>query len=246
MENSGKIKAIIRIAALALIILFFVPMMSVSCGLIEIEFSLYDIATANLNDIVAEETGMGFGAGFEEMEPVPAFFIFILLALVILIFANKARILSSICAILSAIGLYGVSYIIEEEVKREASVEGYSYASVETTTWFTVYMIICIGIVVLLAYERSIINDEKKNASQNATMGYAPSYAPPPPPPPPQQMQFTYCSKCGHREPTGVRFCSHCGGEIQPAQSKTMFCSKCGNKYSEGEMFCSRCGNNLK
>ncbi len=51
------------------------------------------------------------------------------------------------------------------------------------------------------------------------------------------------CPKCGHQNPAGARFCSHCGEKIEAAAGG--FCSNCGAQLTPEARFCPQCGQKV-
>ena len=49
------------------------------------------------------------------------------------------------------------------------------------------------------------------------------------------------CSKCGHENPEGAKFCLECGSEIVSG----IKCPKCGHMNPDGAKFCLECGSKL-
>lgn len=75
-----------------------------------------------------------------------------------------------------------------------------------------------------------------------------------PPPSPisstgPQGIQV--CPKCHQQEPSGARFCSHCGGTLvipqmtAPSSGSEFRCPSCNNILKEHAKFCPECGKQL-
>ena len=48
-----------------------------------------------------------------------------------------------------------------------------------------------------------------------------------------------HCSKCGHENAAGQKFCGNCGNSLAAA------CSNCGAENPPGNRFCGECGSHL-
>jgi len=48
------------------------------------------------------------------------------------------------------------------------------------------------------------------------------------------------CSKCGHENPAGDKFCGKCGAPLHPV------CPHCGAELVPGDKFCGKCGKEIK
>src|SRR5512132_4407730 len=47
------------------------------------------------------------------------------------------------------------------------------------------------------------------------------------------------CESCGTENPSGQRFCGHCGAAL------TLICGSCGATNQPGQRFCGACGTSL-
>ena len=59
------------------------------------------------------------------------------------------------------------------------------------------------------------------------------------------QPQTAPCTKCGHQNPVGAKFCQNCGAPAQAPQAATVPCPKCQAPVQEGAKFCSGCGQSM-
>lgn len=260
MKAKEIISIAVKILALILLVLFFVPTISVSCSKIEVEISAFDAASGNIDEKINYEFGSeAVDSDSEEYKAEPLLYLFIIFAVAILIIANKNAIASSILSLCSIILLIVFKSTINAKVEENMS---YGVVKIEITPWFYVHIFICVSIIAVLMYEKFILkNSENKvmgsaggiyGSNYNTSQGYAPQGQP-------QQSYNTYqgygapqnsasvCSTCGKHLTLGIKFCSVCGTPApQPAPQKVeKFCSKCGTKYVEGTAFCSACGNQL-
>lgn len=239
MDYSSKIKFGVRIAAVVLIILFFVPTISVSCSDYEAEFSAFDAAVGNVDEIVYEEMGLDKSSGDEGIDPAPLLFVLIIIAAIILKFSNDNAIVSSVCAAASAVVMYIFKSGAKDEAVRQGSYEGYNMVKVDTTSWFTIHIIVCLGIIAVLMYEKYVLqvpeNHKKvKNTVDNILGNNGPSTT---------ATNMITCAKCGNKVPVGTKFCRACGNDMQPPRDEKRFCSNCGHKQTADEVFCPNCGN---
>ena len=284
MNTSNKIKLAVRIAAVILIVLFFVPTVTVSCSDMVVEISAFDAAAGNVEEKVSKEMGEGLmeDMGIGDMgdltgessndiyAPNPILYILIVFAAAMLVIANKNAIASIILAISSAI----VMFLFKSGVADRVKEDGMALVKVKTTPWFTVHIIVCVAIVLMLLYDKFVLQAKKPQNTATVGGGYgqAPGYQPPQYTPPqynanqynanqyntPQYAQPQYnsnpnptpntagCQQCGAPLMQGATFCSRCGSPVVKEQPKIeKFCPQCGTKYTEGQPFCVNCGNKL-
>lgn len=60
----------------------------------------------------------------------------------------------------------------------------------------------------------------------------------------PNTTQNMACPKCGNQIPSGLKFCSYCGENLQTSSSNEVICPSCGKKSLPGK-FCTECGSPL-
>ena len=53
-------------------------------------------------------------------------------------------------------------------------------------------------------------------------------------------VNFNTCSKCGHKNPAGTKFCSKCGAIIVKK------CPYCGAQNDDSAQYCNSCGKNIQ
>ena len=137
-------------AALVLIVLFFIPSFCVSCGGIEAEVSGFGAAIGNVNVKDSEENATP--------EPAPWLFILPILSALIILYANKKRIISTACALGNIVMMFVFKLAVEAYVDKE---ELQGYLEVETKPAFTIYIVICILIVLALAFDKFVLGKKK-------------------------------------------------------------------------------------
>lgn len=258
MDISKKIKFGVRIAAILLIIFFFVPTVSVSCSGYTTEISALNAVTGNYGGANTDASLGGLlGTTSTSMSQgivsSSAYLLLLLpvLAILILVFSNSNAIISSVCAAGSAIGMLLFKSGVKKEVKLmmgemgEDAIYGEELFSVKGTIWFTIHIIVCIAIIAVLMYEKFVLqNPENKKKIAGAVGGVFGNITNPVQTP---RTDSRTCAKCGTALADGAKFCATCGTPVPPPAPKKVekFCSTCGTKYVEGTAFCSACGNKL-
>ena len=275
MDTSKKIKLGVRIAALLLMVIFFMPTISVSCsGYASTEMSAFDAVTGDYGEYDLGDLSdvLGTTSMTSTASPESAYLLLVLpiLAILILIFANSKAILSAICAAGSAIGMLLFKSGVEKEIDDMMGLMGGygSYGkglvSVKGTTWFTVHMVVCVAIVGVLMIEKFVLqNPQNKqkvanmfgNANNGPQQGYgapqqgygAPQQGYGAPQGYAPQNNAPVCAQCGAPLTPGTKFCARCGAPAPaPApQNVEKFCSACGTKCAPGTAFCPTCGNKM-
>ena len=132
----------IRIAALILVVIFFVPTICVSCqGEESTEISGFAAAVGNID---SEDV---------DAEAKPVLFVIPALALLIAALGNKLHIISAIAAEGNIIAMIlmknGVQKMVEERFDEFAG-----YITVETTNAYTIHMVVCVVIVIALLVDK--------------------------------------------------------------------------------------------
>jgi len=199
-----KLSTIIRLCALILVILFFVPTTIVSCNSYmtsyEVEVSPFGLATGTLNadSEDAEEYT-------EEIEAQPVLFVMLGLSVVLLILGSKFPILGAIVTLANTVMLYLmyngiVDYIVEEY-------DGMG-VHVSKTGAFTGYVALTVVVIVLLIMKQFRIFDRlyqlKKPA--NPEVSTDPSET--------DRGESNICLNCGETVEAGSTFCGNCGHRI--------------------------------
>ena len=151
--NSSKIKKGIsigvRVAALALIVLFFIPSFCVSCGDMEANVSGFGAAIGNIDVENSEENATP--------DPAPWLFILPILSALIIFYTNQKRIISMVCALGNIIMMFVFKFAVNSYVDKEF--EG--YLEIETKPAFAIYIVICILIILALAFDKFILGRKK-------------------------------------------------------------------------------------
>lgn len=146
MTNSKISKYIsigIRIAALLLIILFFVPSICVSCDDMEVSFSAFEAAMGQVEEDLALEYDY-------------VLFVVLLLPLLILICANKAPIITATLSVMNIVAM--IIYIIMVKIRCDAYFEGIEMmVNVKPKFAFVLNIVLCLAIMGAVIFERLII-----------------------------------------------------------------------------------------
>ena len=257
METSKKIDFAVRIAAIAIIVIFFIPTFCVSCeDYMEVEFSAFDAATGNINEKIADELGTEYDKDDPYVNASPILFIIVILAGVIIKFSNTNHKVSIICAASCLI----VMPIMKGEVYNFINSEEYAryVFDVKTTFAYALHIILSIAIIVILLFEKYVLQDPVRNDQFNEMrkkyiQGYenVQSYSS-------DNMRSTKnnivetndkvadeptCSLCGAPLGKGATYCSKCKSEINPVnvkESKSWMCS-CGAVNNNNDNYCSVC-----
>lgn len=145
--TSSKISKIIsigiRIAALLLIVLFFVPSICVSCDDMEANFSAFEAAMGQVEEDLA-------------MEYDYILFVLLLLPLIILICANKVSVITATVSVMNIVAM--IIYIIMVKIRCDAYFEGIEMmVSVEPKFAFILNIVLCAAIIGVVIFERRII-----------------------------------------------------------------------------------------
>lgn len=273
MENSRKISFIVRIAAIAIIIIFFVPTFCVSCGDYEFEFSAFDLAIGKADDKLLEDlSGKDYDREDDDLEAAIILFVIIILAAIIVKYANGKSKLSLICSIGCLISMPLTKYIIQRYIDDE----GYARYTIdlETTFAYSLHIILSIIIIVALLFEKYVLNDlsadaqldesllmlfnkvkklvvfESNNSNSNIntntytnTSKYQTDYL--------KKNTNTYsigsfCGNCGSKMQESNIYCPNCGTKREhgaPKDNQSWTCS-CGAVNSSSSSYCNTCFKN--
>ena len=138
----------IRIVALVLLLIFFIPTLCVSCQGEKVDVSGFDAATGNVS---------------REAEAAPWLFVIPVLAVVIGILATKFHIVTMICAAANIVMMFifklAVNIWVEDYFDEAAS-----YVHVNATTAFSLHIILCLLIILATAFDGYILDNPKFKA----------------------------------------------------------------------------------
>ena len=145
--TSSKISKIIsigiRIAALLLIVLFFVPSICVSCDDMEANFSAFEAALGKVEEDLA-------------MEDDYILFVLLLFPLVILICTNNTPMITATVSAMNIVSM--IVYIIMVKVRCNAYFEGIEMMiEVKPKFAFILNIALCAAIIGVVVFERHII-----------------------------------------------------------------------------------------
>ncbi|MBE6983695.1 MAG: hypothetical protein E7435_05370 [Ruminococcaceae bacterium] len=163
MEMSKKISSIVKIAALAIIVVFFIPSFCVSCGgaEVEVEFSAFDAAIGIVDDKAYEVIGSTPSEdSAEEIEASPLLFVIVILAVVIFKYTNTRSLISIVSAIGCAVTMLLMKQGVEDYIHDSES--AMFVLDMETTFAYSLHMILSIGIIALLLFERFILDHPER------------------------------------------------------------------------------------
>ncbi len=263
MENSKKISFVLRIAAIAIMVIFFIPTFCVSCeDYINVEFSAFDAAVGIIDDKIADDldtddyddTGDGIDAS-------PILFGILICAVLILKYANTKFVLSLVCGIGCLIGMPLMSIGVKEYIK-DAGYPAYMI-SVETTLAYKLHILLSIIIIIALLFEKYVLEDadryekfeevcSKFSKTSNTDTHKAKSTVK-------STSNSFYTNHKNvnnevntvHTPPANmfskeqkinnsILTCKSCGKEVQATD---LFCTRCGSKIVKEEVsFCAHCG----
>ena len=226
--TSAKIKFGVRVAAVLLLILFFVPTLTVSCDETEIaEFSAFDAAFGLIDEKIAKENG-GTTSAEDGIDPEFITLIFVAMTAFIFISVEKKPIETAAMAGLSAFFMVGYKILAKSKaVEFVASSMGMDksyikeYIEVEGTFAYTLHIILCLGIAGAILYEKFVLDnpDNKK-----LVMGFVGKIK--------DKIGTAASSTTTSSTPSSAsgRVCSNCGS---PVADSAKFCAYCGTKYSQ-------------
>lgn len=197
----------VRIAALISIVLFFIPSMCVSCGDAEIEFSCFDAAIGDYDD---NKDASNQEEVSNEVESAPWLFLIPVLAILIAFYATRFHILSICCALGNIITMFVFKAVVENWTEENFG----GYAKVETMGPFTFQIVICVLIIITLAFDMFFLwnyNQENCNSMKNER----------------------FCKKCAIWLDPFVEFCPFCGSSVKPEAFDT---GETSGETSEGDV----------
>jgi ribosomal protein L40E len=260
--TESKVKLVIRICAVILLVLFFVPTISVSCGDYEIEFSAFEAGAGLIDEKANDEFSDLFDElgdlsidgdeaksdedEMDDIDPELIVFVFVIMALFVFRYATKKPLESAAMAGLSALCMQGLKYGTEYRIEEQMDFDEVNFSSffeVDTTPWFSVHIAVCVIIIFIELYyglfEKNPASKEFiKNAITNASQKNSSTES---------NASNNVCASCGNPVPQDAKFCGKCGAEYhEPKKTDKKFCTSCGTPYEEGTAFCSGCGKSLK
>lgn len=221
MENTRKkisIITVIKVITLLLMVMFFVPLFTVSCNGREYKISAARMASG-YSDMISRPiiTGPNIICGMLLVIPI-----FVFLASIVI---RKIRSLN-LFSIIS--GLINIIILIVIIVKAQKHTEA---GNMELNIGVGFYLSLLLNLILVvisvcvltgLAGKIPIL----KNIDTSDTL-------------------IRICSQCGHRLRADDIFCSKCGtkyGETNNYISYTKFCTNCGKELGEEDNFCTNCG----
>lgn len=220
MDSSKRINIAVKIAALVLLVLFFVPTVSISCSSMEVEISAFDAASGNVADKINYELEGDYAdPDSDEYKPEPILYLLVVFAAAIFVIANQNSIASAICSLGSLILLIIFKSSVNTRVEENLSEMGYGTVKVGVTTWYYVHIFICLVIIGLVMIDKYVFSKKKAAAGVNdaaggvnGNYGYS-NYASNQPP-----KAQSHCAKCGATLQNGTQFCANCGAPVPPPQ----------------------------
>ena len=170
MEMSKKISSIVKIAALAIIVVFFIPSFCVSCGgaEVKVEFSAFDAAIGIVDDKAHDVVGSTPSEDSEdEIKASPLLFVIVILAVVIFKYTNTRSLIS----IASAAGCVVTMLLMKQGVEdyiRDSESAMFVF-DMETTFAYTLHMILSVGIIAVLLFERLVLDHPERKEQISST-----------------------------------------------------------------------------
>lgn len=187
----------VRIAALLLLVLFFVPSITVSCqGVAPTDVSGFDAAIGTVE--VAEEN-------VEEIDAAPWLFLIPALAIAVGILACKLHFVTMACSLANI----GMIFVFKATVKgwvNDNLAEYASYVIIETKEPFTFHIVLCVLIILAVAFDKFILCHEGNRVrleglfKKNTATGSA---------------KAVFCHACGQQLAPTAKFCAGCGAAVQ-------------------------------
>jgi hypothetical protein len=220
-----KISTLIRLCALVLIILFFVPTSIASCSsygiTASVDISPFNLAIGNLKmetndpDETADEA-----EAIESIEAKPVLFVMLALSAVVVALGSKVPILGAILSVGNAVAIFIMHLKIAEYIATEY--EGMS-VELEKTAAYYIYIIVAVVIaVILMLVQFGIFSKQKSGAAIRKDI---PSYGP--------------------KENYNTEYIPHTDGTKVDNTPNGRVCGHCGCVCGDNEMFCGNCGEKL-
>lgn len=238
---------VIRIMALVLAILFFVPNFVISCdytGENVAEISPFNIAAGNIT-VTSSNLDEDTSSTTEQIDAIPAYFILLAVLIIIAVLGKK----------LPAIGMFltilyiGLLVIMSEEITDFIDSEYQGYLSFEATPAGIInyYLALSLFIVLFICLIVGISNRYKEKKNKTVSPAVESSANIP-------QANITQCHNCGYETDMNKAYCRNCGAKLEvnhslPENKKSdgaAYCNNCGHKIDENMTFCGNCGVKLK
>ena len=231
---------VIRIMALVLVILFFVPTFVVSCegngytASYEANISPFNIATGNIT-VTSSDPDEDTSTYTEDIEAKPQYFCLLALLLVVALLGKRLPVLGMLLTTL----YIGTFMQMEGDVVQYLNSEYEGYVSVEVTKAgiFNTTLASWIVYVLLASLIVGIVKKHKAKTNKSGS----------------RENNITYCPSCGHESVEKKPFCAKCGAKLETETAvlennsdKIVYCNNCGNKVDGRKSFCGHCGYNLK
>ena len=171
METAKTIRSIVKIAALAIIVIFFIPTFCVSCGsYAEVEFSAFDAAIDRIDNKAYDEMETEMTDDDEaEIKAAPILFIIVVFAVVIFKYNNTRPLTSMLCAAGCAVAML----VMKQRVAKFIGGMEYAMLGIEmrTTAAYAIHMVVSIGIIVVLLFERYFLTNPGRQENMKETAG---------------------------------------------------------------------------
>lgn len=188
-----RLSTIVRLCALILVVLFFVPTTIVSCegyNDYRVEVSAFGVATGDLQ------------TDYTDIDAHPELFAMLGLSLVLLFLGSKYPILGAVATAANVAMLYLMYDGIIDYVSDSSGVSSFTVTKTEA---FTGYVVVCIVIVVLLLLKQLGIFEMTRSGKQPDHTDI---------PIDPVGDVSTVCPHCGGTVEAGNTFCGNCGQKI--------------------------------
>lgn len=149
----------VRIAAFILLVLFFVPSISVSCKNYETELSAFDAAIGNTEPSYDSESESN--TEHEDAPAAPWLFIMPVLAIAIGIIATKFHIVTALCSVAHIVMMFIFKGSVEKWVENTFK-ELAGYIKIRTNDAFTFAIEVSVLIIVAVIVDRTLFYQHKK------------------------------------------------------------------------------------
>lgn len=198
-----KLRTIVRLCALVLVILFFVPTTTVSCeywtDTIEYDISPFGLATGTWNDDTEN---------IEEIEEYtvkddtyPVLFIMLVLSVVLVILGSKIPILGSVLTLVNIVFLYLMHFGILNYAKENYE-DTFAIKQTGAFGWYVTISIIIIALLMMKQFKvfQKLQQLRKPKTADDSSADKAP--------------QEHICRYCGVKAGDGNYYCGRCGTKL--------------------------------
>ena len=228
-----KLSTIIRLCALILVVLFFIPTSIVSCSSYGIKASVdispFGLATGNLKmESNSPEDTEEYAEDLDNIDAQPVLFAMLALSVILLLLGSKLPILGALSSVANAVVLYIMHTKIAEYIAREY--EGMGVGLTKTNVYY-IYMVISVGVAILLVSRQFGLMDRVSKTVKAIPVSSGGS---------------RYESNIGTVQKDVPATARDDNDDSTASTKGKKVCGNCGCVCEEDGMFCSNCGSKLK